>query len=689
MSALLALRLVTYLLVLIGVAALYGAALIGPLGAALVVLAILIGWGHEQARARGAVRPALGYCLVGTAAVAIAIDLFYLAYSLLDGMVHLLLFLILLRLFVRRGLRDLRDAALLSFFMLVAAASISFSLSFLAVFVVFLVLGTWMLILNHVVTELEQAGREGAPGSSTRRVFFRGPLTRVSLVAAAITFALAGGLFFIIPRVGQAALPLRAQLGRMVTGFSDRVDLGSFGDIETDQSVVMRVYLTDERVDPATLPELRWRGVAFDQFDGRAWSSAGTPRRYVRRGAGGDFGLGLPRGRGPLLRQEIFLEPMGTDAVFGAPRMLRLELQSPTLVVDDMSGVSTSSATARLHYVVESELEDTLRPAAPASRQGPGVSVLSAEDRARFLQLPALSPDIARLAREAAADARDPETVARRISAFLSTNYRYTLALRRETARPPLEEFLFVRRSGNCEYFAAAMAVMLRSEGIPSRVVAGFQHGEWNPYGRYYMVRLSDAHSWVEAYVEGRGWVAFDPSPRGEVAAAAPGSVSLYLDAARMRWYRYVINWSLGDQVHLAASVHRQATDVRIGFSWPRHWRVSPALLAAGAALGGLALVWLLGRRGLAGRGTGRPAVSAPAFYLRALRLLARRGLAPAAAETARQFATRVGTTAPERAEPFARLTRHYERARFGAAALSETEWQDVTLALEILAAAR
>ena len=113
MSAVLALRLATYLLVGTGVAALYGAALIGPVGAGLVVLAILVGWGHEQARARGAVRPALGYCLVGTAAVAITVDLFYLAYSLLDGMVHLLLFLILLRLFVRRGLRDLRDAALL------------------------------------------------------------------------------------------------------------------------------------------------------------------------------------------------------------------------------------------------------------------------------------------------------------------------------------------------------------------------------------------------------------------------------------------------------------------------------------------------------------------------------------------------------------------------------------------------
>src|SRR5260370_21536886 len=115
-------------------------------------------------------------------------------------MVLLLLFLILLRLFVRRGLRDLRDAALLSFFMLVAAASISFSLSFLVVYVVFLVLGTWMLILNHVVTELEHAARAGAPGSSPRRALSPAPLTRASPDAAAVTFAIAHDLCFIIPR---------------------------------------------------------------------------------------------------------------------------------------------------------------------------------------------------------------------------------------------------------------------------------------------------------------------------------------------------------------------------------------------------------------------------------------------------------------------------------------------------------
>jgi transglutaminase-like putative cysteine protease len=557
-------------------------------------------------------------------------------------------------------------------------------MGFLFVFIVFLLLGTWMLILDHVVTELEQAGRPGAVATTDRQVFFRGPLTRVSLVAAAITFSLAAGLFFVIPRVGQAALPLRAQLGRMVTGFSDRVDLGAFGDIESDRSVVMRVYLVDARLDPATLPALRWRGVVFDQFDGRTWSSSAAPRQYLRRSGAGDFGLGLPRGTGPVVRQEIYLEPMGTEAVFAAPRALRVEMRAPLLAVDDMGSLSVSSAAARLHYIVDSELEGPGRP--PGGGRRP-VPPLPPAERARFLQLATPAPEVERLAREVTAGARDTEAAARRIAEHLAANYRYTLALKREGPRPPVEEFLFVRRAGNCEYFAAAMAVMLRSVGVPSRVVAGFQQGEWNPYGRYFMVRLSDAHAWVEVYLEGRGWVTFDPSPRtAAMAEAPPGPVSLYLDAARMRWYRYVVNWSLRDQVQLAASVQRQASDVRLALWWPRDWRVPPA---AGAGVGialGAALLWWLARRAPVRRRAG-PAPAVPAFYARALRLLARRGLAPDSAETARQFAARVAAAAPERAGAFARLTGHYERARFGAAALTDSELQDALLALDALRA--
>ena len=253
MPALLALRLVTYLVVGDGIAALYLAGLIGPVGVALVVAAVLVSWALERARERGALRPAVAWGLVGTAAVAIAADLVYLAQTLLDGMVHLLLFLILVRLFMHRVLRDLRDAGFLSFFLLIAASSVTFSAGFLLVFVVFLLLVTWMLMLHHVVAESEKAGY-ASPEAAGTRLGLRSPLMRVSLAAAAGTFVLAGLLFFIIPRVGQAALPFRAQLGKMVTGFTDRVELGAFGDIETDRTVVMRVYFRMKPAIPSACP---------------------------------------------------------------------------------------------------------------------------------------------------------------------------------------------------------------------------------------------------------------------------------------------------------------------------------------------------------------------------------------------------------------------------------------------------
>src|SRR5262249_16213693 len=138
MSPYLALRLVTYLLVCDGVAGLLLADLIGVSGAALVVLVMLASWWLEGAREPGVVRPWVAWGLVGASAVAIAMDLLYLASTALHGMVHLLLFLILGRLFLRRSLRDLRSAGFLSFFLLVATSSATFSATFLFVFMAFL-----------------------------------------------------------------------------------------------------------------------------------------------------------------------------------------------------------------------------------------------------------------------------------------------------------------------------------------------------------------------------------------------------------------------------------------------------------------------------------------------------------------------------------------------------------------------
>ncbi len=680
MSGQLALRLTTYLVVADGLAALLLARLIEPVGALLVAAAILASWWHERARERGVVRSRFAWGLVGAAAVVLAMDLYYLAASVLDGMVHVLLFVILARLFVSRSLSDLRDAGFLSFFLLVAASSVTFSVGFLGVFTAYLLLATWMLILHHVVAESEQAGRHDLVAA---RFGMRGQVFRVGLGAAAATFIVAGALFFVIPRVGQAMLPFRTQVSRLVTGFSDHVDLGAFGDIETDKTVVMRVYFTEDERDPSTLPNLRWRGIVFDTFDGRTWSVGRPNRRLLRRGSSDLFAVAAPRGRGPLVKQEIYLDPIGTDIIFAAPRALRADLRADIVSIDDMGSISVPAAVARLHYSVVSELET---PPPPGTRVAGAGAALDAAERGRYLQLPPLSPGIVRLAGEVTAGSRDPYEAATRLTRFLSTTFRYSLS-KKETALEPLQEFLFTRRSGNCEYFSAALTVMLRSLDIPARVVGGFQRGEWNPYGRYFMVRLSDAHAWVEAHFDGLGWVTFDPSPRAEAfAEAGPGALTMYLDAARMRWYRYVVNWSLQDQRVMVSTVQRRVEDFGLAFTWPRDWGSRRWLAVGGGAFAAVALGSLFWRRR---RTSGARAAIArmPAFYEVALRRLERHGLSPEPAETARQFCERAGSAVPETAAPLGRITGAYERARFGTVTLTDVELSDVERCLAELEA--
>ena len=110
---------------------------------------------------------------------------------------------------------------------------------------------------------------------------------------------------------------------------------------------------------------------------------------------------------------------------------------------------------------------------------------------------------------------------------------------------------LFERKKGHCEYFASSMAVMLRTLGIPSRVVTGFQSGVYNPMTGWQVIRASDAHSWVEAWIEGRGWTTFDPTPFDPSGgdAGVLSRLSLLADTATQFWNDWVMSYDLGHQV--------------------------------------------------------------------------------------------------------------------------------------------
>ena len=677
-----ALTVAVYLLVSIGVVALFLGGLIGAPGLGLLTVLVVGSWWQEPVRQRVERVPWLGAALVALGALALAVGIVTAAPSMLDVFTQLLVFLLLVKLYTRRTRRDARDVAFLTFFMLVAASPVTTSIVFLGLFVSFLVVGTWLLMLRHVSNEADDA----TPSTLARpaSLGFGRDLFGLSLAASAATILVTGLLFVVVPRIGQAALPVTPGGSRMVSGFTERVRLGAFGEIETDAAVVMRVHLTGfegGRGAPETLPLLRWRGIAFDHFNGREWTVSRTTHRLtLRRDLPVAFPIHQQYG-GPVLTQEIHLEPLGSAMIFGAPRMLRLQGRADIVTIDDLGNVAVPAPAARVQYTVESEPEigDPRRLRIPDA-------LLPRDARwlARYTQLPPLAPRVAALAREVTAGSPDDYEAARRLTAWLSRELTYTRVLEGSAADDPLEHFLFVRRSGNCEYFAAALAVMARSLGIPARVVNGFQRGEWNPYGHYFMVRLRDAHSWVEVFVAGAGWVTLDPSPRGAVEPAPiAAAATLWLDALRMSWHRYVVTYSFHDQLAAVETVRRATWRWSAVALRPVDWGQVPRAATAGALLVAVALVAAVGWRR---RRRGPAPVPMPRFYARALRVLARRGLTPAAGETAREFARRPETGAW--AAPLAHLTGAYERVRFGGVVLTVAEAAAVDAALRELVAA-
>ncbi len=153
----------------------------------------------------------------------------------------------------------------------------------------------------------------------------------------------------------------------------------------------------------------------------------------------------------------------------------------------------------------------------------------------------------------------DPADYARALERELKTR-RYTLEMEQaEKGENVLDSFLFEWRAGHCEYFATAMTMMLRQQGIPARIVNGFLGADYNSVGEYWAVRQNYAHSWVEAYFPGRGWVEFDPTPGGPTVQMPGASIwstmQMGLDTARLAWFRWVVEYDFEKQ----ASILRDA----------------------------------------------------------------------------------------------------------------------------------
>ncbi len=536
---------------------------------------------------------------------------------------------------------DHRVALLLSYLVLLLGSTLSDSAWLAPLHVGMVALLPLALLLLHTWDVQLLRPARGATLFTPRR--------GAGLAATAVAlFAVSAGVFLSLPRL-QAGAMARWGAATSVSGFSDEVSLGDLGAIQTNPTPVMQVEARAFGSEEPILPPLRMRGVALDAFDGEAWRRSGVvvPWQVPDR----------PRGeRAGDIRQDVLLEPLGERVLFGLPRVLAMRTEGLTLLGQEPKNVRHMGEPRRMSYRVWSRPvaagPEVLREASRAHRLNPRA-------QRHFTRLPeGLDPQVVELARRLTVGATTPYDKAVALERHLRENYTYTDVPEAGTLGQPVVDFLFETRRGHCEYFATALAVLLRATGVPANVVNGFYGGEWNELTGFVTLRQSDAHSWVEAYLGTAGWVSFDATPEA-TAPPARGWWSQAADAMTRAWRQQVVDFDLGDQLAL---MNLPDFDAGATSGWAPAAPLVPvgALLVLVGVLPGLVRSLVLrprrtrSRQGLEG------------VLQRAWRLVARRGyqvpigLPPQAA--ADWLVARAGATA----EPLQWIADCHYRARYG-----------------------
>jgi transglutaminase-like putative cysteine protease len=617
-------------------------------------------------------------------------DFFLLSGSFVNATVHLVLFSMAVKMFSIHRQRDNLYLALLSFLMVLAAAVLTVDSAFFFAFLAFLVLTATTFLSMEMKRSAEKAtaqAREIPDPSSLGRALLIASVVLVMSISLAVPF-----VFYILPRTSNSYLSQLAQNNQVLTGFGNEVQLGQIGEIKQSSSIVMHVQvLGDTR---GSFSNMKWRGVALGSFDGRKWDNPLTPSP-IQRGASGGFrlwpqaGEGFhlesapnPRALSSVLTYRVMMEPIGTNVFFLAPFAENILGEYHSVTQDLASSAFTEDPIGI--YVARSNVTET-RPDLLRKASGD----FPAEIASNYLQLPLLDPRIPQLAAEITSGQTNDYDRARAIENYLMSHYTYTLKLSQQPPDDPLAEFLFVRKQGHCEYFASAMAIMLRTLHIPSRVVNGFRSGQFNDLTASYIVRASEAHTWVEVYFPNYGWSTFDPTPPdpNSTSLLRTSRIGLYLDALGEFWREWVINYDFSHQSNLsfrAALLSRNRM-----FSWklemlryyyklvararttdPRQFmrRYGPALLIFVVVLllainiTRLIRVWRNYR--IAVRPETAPRAAASIWYERMTAAVARRGCQKKPTQTPAEFATSITDPALQRAVSV--FTQHYHRARFG-----------------------
>ncbi|GFE60462.1 DUF3488 and transglutaminase-like domain-containing protein [Geobacter sp. AOG2] len=381
----------------------------------------------------------------------------------------------------------------------------------------------------------------------SRMVLHRAHLRKVLTVGLVMPLASLPLLVVFFPILPRTQIPLWNILAAPAvrpSGFSDKVEPGTSTSVGESRTIAFRAEMPRQ-------PQqyLYWRGTVFNRMDGQRWvrDTAIPPEQLLYKEV--------------RIPQTIYPEP--------GPSRVLFSLDAPAAIaLPKARGASDGTfeypvpITRRLGYRADSVTSGIL----PTAK---GIN------RAFYLRLPA---DIPQRVRQLADDIRRQGTSdARRLELleqyFRNGNYRYSMR-GLPTGKHALEQFLFEKKQGHCEFFASAFALLLRAANVPARLVGGYLGGGYNELGGYYLVSDDLAHVWVEAYIDGRGWLRVDPSSfarnagevwGGEKWTSPTMKLRLFLDSLDYTWNRTIVTYDFEQQVEIARSAGKSLQKFEAG----------------------------------------------------------------------------------------------------------------------------
>ncbi len=541
-------------------------------------------------------------------------------------------------------LRDLRMVASVCFFLIATHFLFNERLFYL----VYLAAGAMV-----AVTALIQIQRyEDSVLSGTtvrvpdhRRLIRQGAL----MVAAALPVALT--LFVLFPRLAQPLWGLPEQVMDGRTGLSDSMSPGSIANLFLDDSPAFRAEFEDQPPPPQ---ERYWRGPVLWHFDGSTWRQSQFASRQPA----------IPvEAASDSIRYSIQLEPHEQRWLFvldypvNAPPESHISLDYQLINRRPVTSLTQYEMVSTPDFLDMPGLHENLRRQALA---------LPSERNPRTLER-------ARELRERYPDDRD--LVGAVLRWFNEEEFFYSLETT-PTGRHGADEFLFDLRVGYCEHYASAFAILMRAAGVPTRVVTGYQGGDWQPNGRYLLIRQSDAHAWTEVWLEESGWTRVDPTSavapdridqgsRGAIGQSRHLLDTDWLRNLRNRYDRFQHLWN---RWILGFDAERQRRLLeRLGMPDTRPGAIAAVMVVALAGVIATVMLVLLGR-------SWRQTDPLLRAWLRLQRRLQKAGIRRASGETPLELLERAADALPDHTVELQELAELYGHARYGPQPASQVQ---------------